>query len=106
MASNYTCDVCQKVQADFVITMILNGDTIAVGVECIKKWATEIDKAYRAAAQAEQDAATTAQEAATAAEGTWEDGYPQGRPDEAAEATGDTQEAQGSDTTPASASNE
>lgn len=84
MPQTYSCDICHEVAADFMVTNISDGRTVAVGVECLLDWAMPIAQAYMDAVDREagQEAAQGAPGAAQGPE--WEDGYPQGRDTEGA----------------------
>lgn len=49
MAQQIPCDICSQTTADFIVTAISNGDTLGVGIECLKAWADQLDTAYRGA---------------------------------------------------------
>lgn len=116
----YPCDICGETTADFMITATSNGDTLAVGAECVSAWAEAITSAYDAMveAQAAENApppppkakkAAKARKAApapqAAADGPetdddddWADGYPQGRPGAADRPPNDPDDLERSDT--------
>lgn len=109
MARDFPCDLCQSEPAAFMVSLIANGDTLALGVLCVSQWAEAVTAAVDATVagpgpvdahadpadlpddDGHDDPADRPAEAPQAPDdtpaGDWEDGYPQGRP-EAAEAPG------------------
>ncbi len=77
MAQNYLCDICGAVAADYMITNVQTGQTLAVGVECILDFAMPLAESYGDSLAREQagDAGPAPLDDPEAVK--WEEGYPQ-----------------------------
>lgn len=61
MPSSYTCDICNQVAGDFMVTSTATGASQIIGIECLLEWAMALTESWQAAVNAEQgriDAAT------------------------------------------------
>lgn len=54
MGQPIPCDVCGQTTADFVVTVVHDGQVVGVGVECLLDWALPIADAYAQAVAREQ----------------------------------------------------
>lgn len=97
MPQTYNCDICHEVAADYMITEIQTGQTIAVGVECVLDWSMPLAEAFNEAVEASQRHEEPATAPVTAEDQQWEEDYPQGRQDPDGEPPGDDTEVGGSD---------
>lgn len=52
MAQPIPCDLCGQVLADFMVTNVHNGDTMALGVECVGLFAAGLEATAAAATEA------------------------------------------------------
>lgn len=77
MPATYNCDLCHEVAADYMITDIQTGQTIAVGVECVLDWALPLAEAYKEAVEASERHSEPLAPPAAPEDQQWEEGYPQ-----------------------------